>query len=364
MTTILILTDPHDEHSRIVTQALAHKQITTIRWFPQDFINHQLGQFYIHHEGRSRMQLKGKCDIDFSQVQVVWHRAQATPVLPENSQSSDQDFIVAENTSYLQSLYLALSHQSIWVNPLSSQNKLQSNAIQLIEASKLGMTIPETLMTNDRQCIIDFMRKQNHGTIYKTFTSPCWEENGIIYDFKAITLTEDMIPDQNIIQLTPGIYQRKVPHAYSVLVVMLGDKVLAFKHASTDNINWNALKQYQSLAITPYQLPSLVERQCQRLIERLGIVFGCCHFLVTPDKDHVFLSINESTEFLWLEKHHPDHKLLDIFCDFLIHQANSRVHRWPNPSQKLSLSQVISSQGYQTLQLRDSHLNQAPALSR
>lgn len=356
MTTILILTDPHDEQSRIVTQALTHKQVTTIRWFPQDFINHQLGQFYIHHEGRSRMQLKGKCDIDFSQVQVVWHRSLLNPILPEKTPSPDRDFIVAENTSYLQSLYLALSHQSVWVNPLSSQNKLKSNAFQLIEASKLGITIPETLMTNDRQCIIDFMRKQYFGTIYKTFTSPSWEENGILYNFKAITLTEDMIPDQNIIQLTPGIYQRKVPHAYSVLAVLMADKVLAFKHDSKQDIDWNALKQYSSLPITPYQLPSLVERQCQRLMERLGIVFGCCHFLVTPDKDHVFLSIHENTEFLWLEKHLPECKLLDSFCDFLIHQANSRNPNWPDNHQKLTLSEVIGSQAYQTLQLRDNHL--------
>lgn len=356
MTTILILTDPHDEQSRIVSQALAHKQVKTIRWFPQDFINHQTGQFYIHHEGRSRMQLKGKCDIDFSQVQVVWHRPGVDFYQEKIDISIDDQFILAENQSYLQSVYLALSHQAVWVNPLSTHNKLQSNAIQLIEAAKLGISIPETLMTNDRDCIVDFMHKQTEdGIIYKTFSSPYWKENGITYHFKTITLTEDMLPDRSIVQLTPGIYQHKVSHTDGVMAVIMGEKVMAFKHDSTLNIDWSDLKQYPSVAIKPYQLPSLVERQCLRLMERLGIVFGCCHFLITPNKDHVFLNMNESTDFLWLEKHLPECKLLDAFCDFLIQQAHSRVQTWPNQQPKLSLTEILTSQAYQTLQMRDQY---------
>jgi hypothetical protein len=254
----------------------------------------------------------------------------------------------------------------VWVNPLSTHNQLQSNAMQLIEAAKLGISIPETLMTNDRECIIDFIRKQqSDGTIYKTFNSPCWEEKGILYDFKTLTITEAMIPEQQIIQLTPGIYQRKVPRAYSVLAIMMGDKVMAFKHDTLPEIDWVSLKQYQSLPITPYPLPSLVERQCQRLMERLGIVFGCCHFLVTPDKDHVFISLNENAEFLWIEKHLPESKLLDTFCNFLIQQANSnsKIHHWTDYQPKLSLTEILTSQAYQTLQLRDRHNGYQPTLS-
>ena len=50
----------------------------------------------------------------------------------------------------------------------------------------------------------------------------------------------------------------------------------------------------------------------------LGIVFGCFDLIVTPDGEVVFLEVNQTGSFLWIEEQNPEFRLLDAFSEFLI----------------------------------------------
>jgi hypothetical protein len=72
------------------------------------------------------------------------------------------------------------------------------------------------------------------------------------------------------------------------------------------------------LVIEPMVLPEAVARQCRALLARLGLVFGCFDFVVTPAGEYVFLEINQMGQFLWKEEQCAELPLLQAFCDFLI----------------------------------------------
>ncbi len=58
-------------------------------------------------------------------------------------------------------------------------------------------------------------------------------------------------------------------------------------------------------------------------MKKLGLVFGCFDFIVTPDNEYYFLEVNEQGQFLWIEEVNPDIKILDAFVNLLISKGKS-----------------------------------------
>jgi hypothetical protein len=52
-------------------------------------------------------------------------------------------------------------------------------------------------------------------------------------------------------------------------------------------------------------------------MRRLGIVFGCLDFIVTPEGRHVFLEVNQAGQFLFVEEY-CGLPWLDAFSEFLL----------------------------------------------
>jgi len=91
-----------------------------------------------------------------------------------------------------------------------------------------------------------------------------------------------------------------------------------------------------------WQIPPAIAQLCSRLLEALGLVFGCFDFIVTPDEEYVFLEVNPSGQFLFVERH-TGMPLLDAFCEFLIH-ARADFEYGGNPAVHLADVNAIVEQ--------------------
>ncbi len=126
----------------------------------------------------------------------------------------------------------------------------------------------------------------------------------------------------------PGIFQAGVEKQYELRVTVFG----AFLAAARIDSQAVAEARLDSraggprLPLAPIELPPELERRCFALLERLGIVFACFDFAVTPAGEHVFFEVNPAGQFLWIEEVCPDVRLLTPCVDFLI--ARRRDFRW------------------------------------
>lgn len=80
-------------------------------------------------------------------------------------------------------------------------------------------------------------------------------------------------------------------------------------------LDWR--KAYHELRMEPDELPGSVHAACLDLMDRLGIVFGCFDFIVTPEGRYVFLEVNQAGQWLFIENY-TRLPLLDAFAEFLI----------------------------------------------
>jgi len=297
-----------DSHARAVSETLIRKGTLPIRWFSEELLLKQRITQKITSQGEHSITITGENNDSLSEVDIVWYRRAGHAYLPKSIEPADQKFVETENHMHMTSLWLTLGESAKWVNPFPSFQKSNSKVLQLREATRIGLNIPETLISNDKKAIIDFIHTNKPSAIlYKTFFPPIWEEGNARYNFYTVAITTEMLPNDSIIALTPGIYQKIIKKKFEVRITFFGNEYVGVKIHNVNELDWRTLNPYVQLKLSPFKIPSEIEKQCQELMGKLGIVFGCFDFIVTPNDEFIFLEVNEMGQFLWIEAHSSPH---------------------------------------------------------
>jgi glutathione synthase/RimK-type ligase-like ATP-grasp enzyme len=354
---ILIPTYSGDIHAVAVGIALKRKGHEPVLWYSADFPTRQRGSIYISEQGY-HWQFSGPelNEID-GHFDVVWFRRPGLPLLPDDLHPGDRK--VAQNAcdAFYRSVWQFLAPDAFWVNPLQTRMRADSKPIQLIEARRLGLKIPPTLCTNDPDAIRSFLARREEGdSVYKSFVPAKWKtEQGV-----ALLYTSDIsihaLPEDDLLQISAGIFQRKIPKQYELRVTYIGDRPFAVKIFSQESeqakLDWR--RAHTSLRIEGVTLPEDVDRRCRDLMKSLGIVFGCFDFIVTPEEEYYFLEVNPMGQFLWVEEGAPDLLLLDAFCEFLVQRSVS--FSWQASSESLRFGDLRTEVEEQTKQAKRLHV--------
>lgn len=80
---------------------------------------------------------------------------------------------------------------------------------------------------------------------------------------------------------------------------------------------WQPRNGVSDLTFEPVALPSPVQAACRRILKTLNLAYGAIDLIVTPEQDYIFLEVNPSGQFLWIdfELRLP---LLDALSEMLI----------------------------------------------
>jgi glutathione synthase/RimK-type ligase-like ATP-grasp enzyme len=326
MKKILILTDQDDAHGRVVTTALRKKGVWANRWNPREFLlKHKINLFF--QPGAGFDIVSEEININLKEIDIVWFRRPGLPTMPESIHPADITFMKEESMVFMRSLWSFMCESATWINPYSSYYVANSKLSQLSIALKLGLTIPNTLISNDRNEIVEFINQNKAtGAIYKAFMPSTWEEGGEMFSSQTAAISADILPSQTTLQITPGIYQSQVSKAYEVRATFFNDHCITVRIDNQNEVDWRSLFFKGHVPVSEIKLPSFIQDKCLELMKQLGIIFGCFDFIVTPSGEYVFLEVNEMGQFLWIEESLPQLKLLDTFCDFIISTANKVSH--------------------------------------
>ena len=217
-----------------------------------------------------------------------------------------------------------IAPEAVWVNPPDAAITAGYKMLQHSAATALGFATPATLYSNDPRQIRDFVRSQGGEVVYKPLRGLPWRGEESIWMSFTSRLTEDKLVEDDLLRNAPGIYQQLIPKAFELRVTVMGDCILTAKIESQDTqhgtLDWR--RAPEEIKACAFELPSEVDDLCLRLMARLGIVFGCFDFIVTPEGDHIFLEVNEAGQFLFLEQD-TGLPLLDRFSDFLLYGSSN-----------------------------------------
>jgi hypothetical protein len=321
--TILIPTIQDDIHAAAVALVLERNGHRPIRWFCGDVPTAAQASFAIGSETPQSAALHAPaCECDFDAVDVFWNRRVHDPIIQDELDGGDREFALRESKRFVRGLLMTLPDDVFAVNDYQRASAAENKLLQLRTARAVGMAVPETLVSNDPRRIRAFLAQHAAaGTICKSFRPVTWEGENQVAILYTSKVTVDDLPSDAMLRLAPAIFQRYVPKAYEVRVTAMGQEMFAARLDSQRSeryaVDWR-LGDDGSLAIEPMALPEAVAHQCRALLARLGLVFGCFDFVVTPAGEYVFLEINQMGQFLWKEEQCAEMPLLQAFCDFLV----------------------------------------------
>jgi glutathione synthase/RimK-type ligase-like ATP-grasp enzyme len=232
-------------------------------------------------------------DGKFEQFSAIWDRQK--PVAAPRSNRGQ--YIIRERIAAIRSLQLLHKKERLMNPPLATE-AARSKLLQLSIAKRVGFDTPRTYIGNDPAKVRAFVRACEAGAVAKTLT---WFFDGA----NRFTFTNRIqrIPPAAAIAYAPTIYQEYVPKKFELRVTMVGRKLFAAKILSQNNaktlIDWRRDQfdlDYEEITLEPS-----LKRKLTRVLFALGLNFGAFDLIVTPEKKYVFLEVNSSGNWLWLE---------------------------------------------------------------
>ena len=168
---------------------------------------------------------------------------------------------------------------------------------QLGIAQQVGLTVPETLISNDPEVATKFV--EEHGiesTIYKSFsgTRDAWRETRL--------LKEDELSLIDAVRYAPVIFQEYIDAQFDLRVTVVGKEIFpAAIHSQETSYKVDFRMDMSNARVEPHQLPPAIEENLHALMDRLGIVYGAIDMRLTPDGQYVFLEVNPAGQWLFVE---------------------------------------------------------------
>jgi hypothetical protein len=319
MTHVLIPTIASDLHAAAVTCVLHRKGHRATPVFGCDLPTRLVASMQIGDGGSAIAMRDASGELAVGAADAVWLRRPAYAVLPDDVHAGDRAIAARELEAFTRGIWSVVGRQAFWVNPLEAHRRASQKPRQLHEAVAAGLRIPPTLISNDPDAIRALLRG-GEPIIYKPFHPAGWNDGDDLAFAYTAVVTEDDLPDDDTLRLTPGIFQPLIPKRHELRVTCIGDQLVTARLLSQDEaatrVDWRS--RGGRVPLVPDTLPAAVEDACWLLLHRLGLVFGCIDLIVTPDGDVVFLEVNEQGQWLWIEEAAPELCILDRFTELLV----------------------------------------------
>jgi glutathione synthase/RimK-type ligase-like ATP-grasp enzyme len=319
MKRILILTELGDVHAYAVAEAIERKGGAVTLWHTADFPESS-GETALFEGGEWRVSVRGPAmDLEDFRFDAVWHRRPTLGLGQEKLHPADQEFALRECRLFRSALFGLIAPGAFWVNPPEAIIRASKKPHQHQVAHEVGMATPDTAYTNDPDVIRAFLARRGGRAVYKPLHGVLWRDGETCWTPYTSLLTEQDLVADHLLRAAPGIYQELLPKAHELRVTVLGEHVFGARVLSqeteTGRLDWR--RSYHELRIEPCALQPELAQHCRSLLDRLGLIFGCFDFVVTPDGRTVFLEVNEGGQFLFIERY-AGIPLLDAFAELLL----------------------------------------------
>src|SRR5215216_2359353 len=157
--TVLIITNDHDEHANAVIAELDRRAVPVFRFHPDEFphacsISMEIRGGRIDGEIRNARQR-----VAFHDICAAWYRRSRALFAPLPSlnvlQGDLENFVRVQSSATLSGLFAGL--ETLWVGQPSKLRQAEVKAVQLAAAAKAGLATPTTLISNDPERVTAFV---------------------------------------------------------------------------------------------------------------------------------------------------------------------------------------------------------------
>ena len=327
---ILIITGKADAHPTPVINLLNKRNIPFFRLNTEALLTDYEFTWYCDNESEDiviKNIVNGQV-ISGKQIKSIWWRRPVTPSeLKNNSKLHIDNFNLSEAVGFYDALMYYFSDKYSIGN--FRENKYASSKMtQLRIASKLGMKIPSSIMSNTKTGVLRIASNYPEVIIKPLKIGGIIDDNNLRYDFYATKVTSDdlfNLPDETFTQ-TINFCENYEAKDYEVRVTVIGPYIFACKldsqilNEDEGRIDWRQGYEH-GLRHEMITVPTTIECFCKQFLRIFHLNFGCFDFIVRPDGEYVFLECNPNGQWGWIEDELGITSMREAIVDCLVNCA-------------------------------------------
>jgi len=324
----LIVTHSKDNESvEMVTRALARRGVSAFRFDTDLFPGEVEARVRVDGGGRRIELARGGERVEAGELACAWHRRLSIgAAIPETLERQVRAASVEESRRVVFGLLGSLS--CFVLDPWPRIRTAEQKQLQLELARALGLAVPRTLITNDPAAVRAFWDECRGRVVTKMMASFAIHEDGREQVVFTTPLAEGDLAALEGLRLCPMTFQEKLEKAHELRVTIVGRRVFTAAIDSNElersRTDWRREGQALLGRWRAAELPADVERGLLGLMDAFGINYGAADFVVTPAGEHVFLEINPSGEFFWLERENG-FPISEALADVLLGRVERRT---------------------------------------
>lgn len=301
--TVLILTNSYEHGVKLVCYYLEQMQHPFVRVNADKLFKKNIGLRYTGHTMSGFITSGRRIELD--RVKSVWYRRPSMPRITDRTVGEEyHSFLLAEYRSFLWSL--STSVEAFWMNPPPAVQLLEHNKFrQIIDASRIGLRVPETVITNNATEVINFCRERGGKVALKVLRpSAVSVDDADKFVYTNVVSQRQIRDSREEIRLAPVFIQEYIEKKLEFRVTIVGERIFACAiHSQDSERTKHDWRRYdlENVKHEPYDLPQEVEQKLLALMGIWGLVYGAIDMILTPDGEFVFLEVNPTGQWGWIE---------------------------------------------------------------
>ncbi|MER5465828.1 ATP-grasp ribosomal peptide maturase [Streptomyces sp. NPDC002668] len=299
---VLVAAEQQDAAADMVVDQLNQRGVPVMRFdvaaFPQQLtltgvhLSTDPGWDGVLDDGRRTARLK--------EVRAVYWRRPARPLIadavPEPYALWAQDQADAAMLNILAALPGAR-----WINNPHADRIASHKPQQLVAATRCGLRVPRSIITNDLDSAHRFANEVNGPLICKPILGGRLDVGG---ERRLMVATHRVDPGDfdDSIRTTAHYIQEAIPKAYEVRLIAVGGQVFGGKLTATSEAagtDWRT--DYAHIEYDTIAIPDDIAAAVRQFLASYGIAFGAFDFAVTHDGRWVFFENNPAGTWGWVE---------------------------------------------------------------
>lgn len=256
--------------------------------------NFQIDDFQIDNDNFKFSLSHNFKNIDFTKITSIWYNGVINPHFND----------IHSNTNYK---YVANSF--FLFNKINSLGRIYgeyeiSKINMLFEAKKVGLKIPNTLITESKSDLIVFKNNNFNDIICKRITDDLFVKYGkYTYD-----LNETFIVSNELLEKLPSkfglsLFQERIKTEFEIRVVFLKDNFYSMSiHSMNDEVDYRVnFDNPGKIRFNTYKLPKSIEDKLRKMFKNVELNFGSVD-LIYSNNTFFFLELNKTGQISFLNE--------------------------------------------------------------
>jgi len=240
--------------------------------------------------------------ISLSSIDTAWYLRENYVENPYKIPTTiNERFSENETRQALRAVFSTLECK--WINKRESIEYVNSNKFyQQMIASRCGLLVPQTIISNNPESVQKFS-DSNNGILAKPIGYTKLDDEGRLALYSECFSVEEVTSSHKAIRICPLYGQKYVDKLYEHRVMAIGSSILSCRIDSQASEKTKVDWRHYDLENTEHkyvELPEVVRKKLLSFMSMIDLRYGAIDLIETPDGNFVFLEINPSGQWGWI----------------------------------------------------------------